>query len=125
MHPRLPASGPSTPGRRRGSGKAGRARRQATPVGPEALPNPAVGHRTVALSAWLHYGVGVSISQVRELLGGQFQTHLSAGGLVVTWRRLPMILEPWYVQLAEQARASAVLHAADTGWRMNGRTWWL
>jgi len=79
----------------------------------------------VALSAWLHYGVGVSISQVRELLGGQFQTHLSAGGLVVTWRRLPMILEPWYVQLAEQARASAVLHAADTGWRMNGRTWWL
>ena len=95
------------------------------PVVADALPNAAVGHRTMALSAWLHYGVGVSISQVRELLGGQFQTRLSAGGLVAAWRRLATILEPWYVQLAEQAKASAVLHADETGWRMNGRTWWL
>ena len=51
------------------------------PVVPDALPNAAIGHRTAALSSWLHYGVGVSIAQVRELLGGQFQTHLSAGGL--------------------------------------------
>lgn len=95
------------------------------PAVPDALPNASLGHRTVALSAWLHYGVGVSISQVQALLGGQFQTHLSAGGLVAAWQRLAAILEPWYVQLAEQAKASAVLHADETGWRMNGRTWWL
>ncbi len=40
------------------------------PVVPDALPNAKIGHNVVALSAWLHYGVGVSISQVRELLGG-------------------------------------------------------
>jgi transposase len=95
------------------------------PVVPDALPNAHVGHRTVALSSWLHYGVGVSISQVQELLGGQFSTHLSAGGLVAAWRRLAAILEPWYVQIADEARASAHLHADETGWRMNGRTWWL
>jgi transposase len=89
------------------------------------LPNAAIGHRTVALSAWLHYGVGVSISQVQQLLGGQFQTFLSDGGLVAAWQRMAMVLEPWYVQLAEEARLSAVLHADETGWRMNGRTWWL
>ena len=95
------------------------------PPVPDALPNATLGHRAVALSAWLHYGVGVSISQVQELLGGQFQTHLSAGGLVAAWQRLAVILEPWYVQLAEQAKASAYLHADETGWRMNGHTWWL
>jgi len=100
-------------------------RKHHEPTVPDALPNAAVGHRTVALSAWLHYGVGVSISQVRELLGGQFQTHLSAGGLVAAWQRLAEVLEPWYVQIAELARAAAHLHADETGWRMNGRTWWL
>jgi hypothetical protein len=77
------------------------------------------------LSSWLHYGVGVSISQVQELLGGQFQTRLSAGGLVAAWQRLAEVLEPWYVQIGDQARASAHLHADETGWRMNGATWWL
>ena len=95
------------------------------PVVPDALPKASVGHRTVALSSWLHYGVGVSISQVQELLDGQFRTHLSAGGLVAAWGRLAVVLEPWYVEIAEQARASAALHADETGWRMNGRTWWL
>lgn len=95
------------------------------PVVPDAMPKAALGHRTVALSAWLHYGVGVSLSQVRELLGTQFQTRLSDGGLIAAWQRLAEALEPWYLQIAELARASAHLHADETGWRMNGRTWWL
>ena len=100
-------------------------RKHVEPVVPDALSNAAVGHRTVGLSAWLHYGVGVSIAQVQELLGGQFQTHLSAGGLVAAWQRLAGVLEPWYVQLADEARLAAVLHADETGWRVNGLTWWL
>ena len=95
------------------------------PVVPDALPNAKIGNRAVALSAWLHYGVGVSISQVRELLGGQFRTDLSAGGLVAAWQRLAEVFEPWYVQIGLDAKASAVLHADETGWRMNGKTWWL
>jgi transposase len=95
------------------------------PIVPDALPNAKIGNRAVALSAWLHYGVGVSISQVQELLGGQFQTHLSAGGLVAAWQRLAEVLEPWYVQIGLDAKGSAVLHADETGWRMNGKTWWL
>lgn len=100
-------------------------RKHVEPVVPDAMPNAKLGHRTTALSAWLHYGVGVSISQVQELLGGQFQTHLSAGGLIAAWQRLAEVLQPWYVRIAELARASAHLHADETGWRTNGRTWWL
>ena len=95
------------------------------PVVPDALPNAAIGHRAVALSSWLHYGVGVSLSQVQELLGGQFQTRWSAGGLVAAWQRMAEIFAPWYEQIGQQARHSAHLHADETGWRVNGVTWWL
>ena len=95
------------------------------PVVPDAMPKATVGHRAVALTSWLHYGLGLSIGQVRELAFCQFQTHISAGGLVASWQRLAEALEPWYVQIGAEARAAAVLHADETGWRMNGRTWWL
>jgi len=100
-------------------------RKHVEPVVPDALPNATIGNRAIVLTSWLHYGLGLSIEQVRELLGCQFQTHLSAGGLVAAWTRLATILEPWYVQIAQEAKASAVLHADETGWRMNGLTWWL
>jgi len=100
-------------------------RRHVEPVVPDAMPQATIGHRTVALSSWLHYGVGVSLSQVRELLGGQFRTRLSDGGLVAAWQRMAEVFQPWYLQIAEQARTSAHLHADETGWRVNGTTWWL
>ena len=95
------------------------------PVVADALPKSALGHRLMALTAYLHYGLGVTISQVIELLGHQLQTRLSAGGLMAMWVRLALILAPWYEQIAEQARASTALHADETGWRVNGQTWWL
>ena len=95
------------------------------PVVGEALRKSALGHRIMALTAWLHYGLGVTISQVIALLGHLLQTRLSAGGLMAMWTRLALVLEPWYEQIGQQARASAVLHADETGWRVNGQTWWL
>jgi len=95
------------------------------PVVAEALPKAALGHRVTALTSWLHYGLGVTISQTIALLGHHLQTHLSAGGLMAMWMRLALILEPWYEQLGTEARASATLHADETGWRVNGQTWWL
>jgi len=95
------------------------------PVVAEALPKSVLGHRVMALTAWLHYGLGVTISQVIELVDHLLQTRLSAGGLMAMWTRLALILEPWYEQIGRQARNSAVLHADETGWRVNGQTWWL
>jgi len=95
------------------------------PAVPDALPKSTLGHRIMALTAWLHYGLGVTISQVIALLGHHLQTRLSAGGLMAMWMRLALILEPWYEQLGRAARASAKLHADETGWRVNGQTHWL
>lgn len=95
------------------------------PVVPDALPRATLGHRVVTLSAYLHYGLGVTINHVIDVLGAALWTILTPGGLIDAWRRLGQALLPWYEQIAEQAKASAVLHADENGWRVDGQTHWL
>ena len=95
------------------------------PVVPDALPNATFGHRLVSFASWCHYGLGVTLDQLIDILQFHLQTKLSAGGLIATWQRLADILTPWYEQIADQARGSAYLHADETGWRVQGQTCWL
>ena len=95
------------------------------PVVPDAMPKATLGHRVVALTSWFHYGLGLTIDQVVDILGYHLQTKLTPGGLVDAWRRLAEVLEGWYRQIAEDAKDSAHLHADETGWRVNGQTCWL
>jgi len=100
-------------------------RKDVEPIVPDALPKASLGHRVVALTSWLHYGLGVTIAQIVAILSHHLHTRLSAGGLVAIWLRTARILEPWYEQIAQEARSSAVLHADETGARVSGQTWWL
>jgi len=100
-------------------------RKHVEPVVPEAMPNATLGHNLIALSSWFHYGLGVTIGQVRDILATHLHTNISAGGLLDGWRRLAGALEPWYQQIAGAAKDSAVLHGDETGWRVNGQTHWL
>ena len=95
------------------------------PPVPDALPGATLGHRAVALTSWLHYGLGTTISQIAEVLNHYLHLPVSEGGLVSAWQRTADVLEPWYEQIGEEALTSAVLHADETGWRQNGRTVWL
>jgi hypothetical protein len=92
-----------------------RCKKHVEPKTPDALANATIGNNLVALTGWLHYGVGVTTEQVRELVGIHLHTRLSAGGLISCWHRLAEILTPWYRQTADAARASAVLNADETG----------
>lgn len=95
------------------------------PVVPDAMPGAALGHSVVALTSWFHYGLGITIAQVIDILSHHLQTRITPGGLVDAWQRLARVLADWYEQIAEQARKSAVLHADETGWRVMGQTCWL
>lgn len=95
------------------------------PVVPDAMPKATLGHRLIALTGWFHYGLGLTIDQIVTVLDHHLQTKLTSGGLVDAWRRLAEVLEGWYAQIAEGAKASAHLHADETGWRVDGVTHWL
>jgi transposase len=102
-----------------------RCKQHVEPVVPDAFPHATMGHRLVCLTAWWHYGLGVTIDQIVEIVNYHLQTWITPGGLVSMWQRLAEALEPWYIQIGESARRSAVLHADETGWRVNGQTNWL
>jgi transposase len=95
------------------------------PIVPDAMPNATIGNRTVVLTAFLHYYVGTTISQIVEIFNTQFYFKLTPGGLVHLWHNLALLLMLWYEQIGESARQSTVLHADETGWRVNGKTYWL
>ena len=95
------------------------------PVVPDAMPNATLGHHVVALSSWFHYGLGVTVGQVQEILASHLHTDITAGGLLGGWHRLAETMFPWYQQIATEAKAGAVLHADETGWRVDGQTHWL
>ncbi len=100
-------------------------RRYVGPAVPDAMPKATIGHRLVVFTAWLHYGLGVTISHVVAILSFHLQTKLTEGGLVAMWQRLAAVLSHWYEQIAEAARRASHLHGDETGWRVNGAGFWL
>ena len=95
------------------------------PPVPHAFPGAAFGHRVVTLTAWLHYGLGATISQIVAVLNHHLHFKLSEGGLVATWQRVANLLFAWYEKIGEEVKQGGVLHADETGWRVNGHTSWL
>jgi transposase len=102
-----------------------RCRKPVEPAVSDALPGSTLGNHVLALSAWLHYGLGNTLSQVIEVFNYHLHFRLTKGGLMQQWYRLQAVLYPWYEQIREQALAAAVLHADETGWRVGGKTHWL
>jgi len=95
------------------------------PVVPDALPGNQIGNRVLVLSAWWHYGLGITIDNVVNVLNHHLQFTVSAGALPPQWYRLQEIFFRWYEQIQEQALDAAVLHGDETGWRVNGKGHWL
>ncbi|MBI4707726.1 MAG: IS66 family transposase [Candidatus Omnitrophica bacterium] len=91
----------------------------------DALPKAQLGLRLSVMTAWLHYNLGVTIENIIKWLSCFSSLKISSGGLTQSWARISVILLPVYQELAKEARASAVLNADETGWRVNGKTYWL
>ena len=100
-------------------------KKQVEPQVPDALPGCTLGNRTVTLSAWLHYGLGVTTRQIVDVFNGHLKLSISDGGLTAMWHRLATVLGPWYEAIHRHCLEAGVLHADETGWRVEGQTWWL
>ena len=100
-------------------------KKQVEPKVPDALPNAIIGHRVLVLTAWLHYGLGVTLSQIIDVFNFHLHFKLSAGGLMQMWYRLLDILYAWYEEIQSDVLDAKVRFADETGWRVKGKTWWL
>jgi transposase len=100
-------------------------RKKVEPVVTDALPNSQIGLRLMAFTAWLHYALGTTISQILAILNHHLCMKLSAGSLTTCWQRLAEILQPWYEQIQKSIKNARVVHGDETSWRVNGVTYWI
>jgi transposase len=100
-------------------------KKKVEPAVTEAIPNATLGNRTLVLSAWLHYCLGTTLSQVVDVFNFHLTIKVTPGGLIQMWHRLARILVAWNEEIKQQALESGVLHGDETGWRVNGKTQWL
>jgi transposase len=100
-------------------------KKQVEPKVPDALPGSMLGHRVLSLATWLHYGLGTTTRQIVDVLRIHLKMSISEGGLTKIWHRLATVLQPWYDEIRSECLAAPVLHADETGWRLNGQTHWL
>jgi transposase len=91
----------------------------------DALPRSQLGITTLVLSAWLHFFIGVTIGNILKWFSISHLLTVSKGYLSQAWNRLAQILTPWYEEIKDQAKDSAVLNVDESGWRNNGVTCWL
>lgn len=100
-------------------------RKAVEPVVTDALPKSSIGNGILVMSAWLHYALGSTISQILEVFNFHLRFHMSQGGLVQMWHRVADILWQWYEEITADIQQAGVLHGDETGWRVNGKTHWL
>jgi len=101
-----------------------RCKKLVEPVVTDAMPGSRISLHLYVLSAWLHYGCGMSVAKLVELFQHSGLT-ISPGALTQGWQRLAVLVKPAYDQIIERVKGSLVLMADETGWRIWGVTHWL
>ncbi|MGI8586588.1 MAG: IS66 family transposase [Chloroflexia bacterium] len=83
------------------------------------------GPRLKALATDMHHRFGASYGKIVELFRDEFGLETTRGGLSQADTRLAALAKPVYNELVEALRASWVVHADETGWRIGALSAWL
>ena len=84
-----------------------------------------VGPRAKALASDLKHRLGSSYGKVSEVLNDAFNLQVSRGGWCQADQKLAEIARPVYEKLVETVRQCSVVHADETGWRIDTLSAWL
>lgn len=84
-----------------------------------------VGPRAKALASDLKHRLGSSYGKVSEVLNDAFNLQVSRGGWCQADQKLAETARPVYEDLVEVVRRCSVVHADETGWRIDTLSAWL
>jgi hypothetical protein len=84
-----------------------------------------LGINALATAAILRVRHRLPFRQIAQLLKDMPGLNISAGGLVKQIKRLSRWLDGKYQELIRQMRASPHVHVDETGWRIDGKNFWL
>lgn len=89
------------------------------------LPHGQLGINALTTAAILRVRHRLPFRQIAQLLMDLPGLRVSAAGIVKQIKRLAKWLEGKYQELIRQMRASPHVHVDETGWRIDGKNFWL
>jgi hypothetical protein len=69
--------------------------------------------------------MGLPYTRIADYFKDMYGLKVSTSGLSSLTIRVSKIMTPVYEEILEDIRNSIVLHADETGWRVQGKNWWL
>lgn len=112
------------------SGRCPNCRRRVESRAPEQppaanVPTSQLGLNALTTAAILRVRHRLPFRRIAELVMDLSELRQCAGGIVKQIKRLARWLEGKYRDLVRRMRASPHVHADETGWRIDGRNFWL
>ena len=104
--------------------KCSRCGRECQGRGELELPKSHVGPRARFLAGYCRAHLGISLGKTNALLLEWFGLRLSRAGTLGHLRWGAALLQPVVRELFQILRASNVVHADETGWRIDGKNVW-
>ncbi|MBI5475701.1 MAG: IS66 family transposase, partial [Ignavibacteriales bacterium] len=92
---------------------------------PDALPNARFGLRLMSLIVYLKDGLALPVEKIVALLKAQYNLTLSDGEVIKILEQMADALGPYYETLKQKIKDARVKHSDETGWRVNGKNYWL
>ena len=100
-------------------------RKVVTGIGEGEQARGRIGPLAKTLAAYLKYQVKVSDRDIHKIFSELFGLKFTVGAVLGFRNQLRIRLEPVYEDLVRKIRRSRVVHADETGWKMNGKSHWL
>jgi hypothetical protein len=90
-----------------------------------SLPQAQLGINALTTAAILRVRHRLPFRQIAQLLADLPELRVSPGGIVQQIKRLSRWLDGKYQDLIRRMRASGHVHVDETGWRIDGKNFWL
>jgi len=90
-----------------------------------ALPNSDIGLNATVLVCYLWVASCLSFPKISSIFKTFFRLQVSTSGLSSMVIRISDIFEDVYEEILSDINVGAALYADETGWRIQGRNWWL
>lgn len=92
---------------------------------PEVPPIQRIGLNVLGYLLYARYRLRLPIDKIQESLADLHDFRLSAGEIVEQLQEAERLFGKDYQAICQLIQAARVVHADETGWRMDGENWWL
>lgn len=92
---------------------------------PEAPRIPRIGLNTLGYILYARYRLRLTDEKIKESLKDLYGFNISLGEIVEKLKEAEKLFGQDYRAICELIKQAKVVHADETGWRMDGENWWL